>query len=365
MRKLWKGVLLGGAVGAGVRLVQDVRSDDAHDELGLRVGKAAAEAAMVGGAIGWYLDRRDRRRMIALASGPSLSSILAQAAERAEAVGHAAELAVRRAQQTAEHATPVLQDAAGAAVERLQQAAELAVPAVAAAAGSARGHLNAAADLARPHVASASEAAKLRALAAAEAARPHVASASEAAKLRALAAAEAARPHVASASEAAKLRALAAAEAARPHVASASEAAKLRALAAGEAARPHVLSAGRRPEHVRSSPATQHDPTCRRPPSWLPPEPCWRPRTPAPSSTWPAPRSPSWRRPDESGPAPDVAGPALRPRRGVRRHPHRRPPDAGRMGPRPGARLARGPRQHGGPGARTGCRRRRSTPCAG
>lgn len=174
MRKLWKGVLLGGAVGAGVRLVQDVRSDEAHDELGFRVGKAATEAALVGGTIGWFLDRRDRKRLAALASSPSLSALLAQAGERAEAVGHAAELAVRKVQAAAEHAAPVLQDVAGTAVERLQQAAEVARPHVQHAADAARPHVQHAADAARPRLYAAAEVAAARAAEAAEAVRPRV-----------------------------------------------------------------------------------------------------------------------------------------------------------------------------------------------
>lgn len=152
MRKLWKGVVLGGAVGAGVRLVQDVRSDEAHHEVGVRVGKAAAEAALVGGTIGWFLDRRDRKRLVALASSPSLSALLAQAGERAEALGHAAEIAVRKVQVVAEHAAPALQDVAETAVERLHQAAEVARPHVQYAADAARPRLHAAAGAARPRV---------------------------------------------------------------------------------------------------------------------------------------------------------------------------------------------------------------------
>lgn len=205
MRKVWRGVLLGGAVGAGVRLVQDMRSDGGHDELAVRVGRAAAEAALVGGAVGWFLDRRDRRRLAAMASSSSLGALLGQASERAEAVGHAAEVAVRRVQAAAESAAPVLQDAAGTAIELVQHAADAALPAVAAAAGSAREHLAAATEAARPHVAAASEGARSRAHSAADSARPHVRHV-----------AEVARPHVTAAAEVAAARAADAAEAAKP-----------------------------------------------------------------------------------------------------------------------------------------------------
>ena len=97
MRKLWKGVLLGGAVGAGVRLVQDVRGDEAHDELGFRVGKAATEVGYdqtamvtrVAGAPGdyivaaglddgrvWVCDvRAEKKELIKPEKGPPITAL--------------------------------------------------------------------------------------------------------------------------------------------------------------------------------------------------------------------------------------------------------------------------------------------------
>lgn len=207
MRKLWKGVMLGGAIGAGVRVAQDIRSDAPEEDLAARAGKAAAEAALVGGAIGWFLDRRDAKRLAALSASPSLAAVLAQAGELAEDVRLAADLAVRKVQAAAEFAGPVLYDAAETARDRVVHAAETAKPHVVAAADSARWRAHHASEVVKPHVVSAAEAARSRANLAADSARPRIAAATEAAK-----------PHVTGAMEVAAARAALAAEAARPRV---------------------------------------------------------------------------------------------------------------------------------------------------
>lgn len=172
MRKLWKGVLIGGAVGAGVRLAQDSRRQGDGTDTGVEVARVAAEAALVGGFIGWVLDRRDARRLAALTTGPSLAAVLVQAGDRAEDVRLAVDVAKRRAQAAAEVALPALHDAADSARERLALATEAARPHVAAAAEVARERAHQAGAAARPHVTAAMELAAARAALAGEAARP-------------------------------------------------------------------------------------------------------------------------------------------------------------------------------------------------
>lgn len=172
MRKLWKGVLIGGAVGAGVRLAQDSRRQGDAADTGVEVARAAAQAALVGGVIGWALDRRDARRLAALTTSPSLAAVLAQAGDRAEDVRLAAEVARRKAHAAAELALPVLHDAADSARERIALATETARPHVAAVAEVARERAHQAGAAARPHVTSAMELAAARATLAGEAARP-------------------------------------------------------------------------------------------------------------------------------------------------------------------------------------------------
>src|SRR5437763_13025399 len=66
MRKLWKGLLLGAAVGGAVKAVQEVQGEGTLDDVMASVGKAAGQAAAAGAVVGSLLDRRDRRRMTKL-----------------------------------------------------------------------------------------------------------------------------------------------------------------------------------------------------------------------------------------------------------------------------------------------------------
>src|SRR5687767_9458138 len=106
MRKLWKGVLLGAAVGGTIKAVQEIQGEGDIDQVGPEVAKAAGQAAAMGAVVGFMLDRRDRRKMSKKAkakakAGAGLGSALAGAGALAEvafpAIQHAAEMARDRA----------------------------------------------------------------------------------------------------------------------------------------------------------------------------------------------------------------------------------------------------------------------------
>lgn len=169
MRKLWKGVLLGAAVGGAVKAAQEVRGEGSIDEVGPAVAKAAGQAAVAGAVVGLFLDRRDRRklnRLQAMKAKAGLGSVVAGAGAFADA------------------ALPAIQAAAEAARERSMKAAEVAKPHVLAAAEVAREKGTEAAQAARPHVEHAADLAKHRAEKAAKKAKPHVDKAASTAKAK-------------------------------------------------------------------------------------------------------------------------------------------------------------------------------------
>jgi hypothetical protein len=147
MRKLMKGVLLGAAVGATVKAVQEVRGDGSIEQVGPSVAKAAGQAAVAGAAVGLVLDRRDRRKMSRMRRARSkvdLSGMVASAGALAEV------------------ARPALQSAAELAKEKGAEAAKAAKPRVEHAAKVARPHVEHAADLAKARAQKAGEAAKAK-----------------------------------------------------------------------------------------------------------------------------------------------------------------------------------------------------------
>ena len=166
MGKILKGVLLGGAVGAGIAGVQAMRRDDPTDQVIERAAKAGAEAAVVGGIVAFVLDRRARRRVRSMTVGEALRerNFAAAAIAAKPVVEHALEIAKERAERAAEAAKPRVEHAAEVAKERASAAAEAARPTV-----------ERVADAARPHVEHAGEVAKERASHAAEAARERLA----------------------------------------------------------------------------------------------------------------------------------------------------------------------------------------------
>ena len=167
MRKLVKGVLLGAAVGATVKAVQEVRGDGSIEQVGPTVAKAAGQAAVAGAAVGFVLDRRDRRKRSRLqrARGKmDLSGMVAGAGALAEVARPAFQSAAERARDTG-------MKAAEAAKPQLERAADLAKEKGSEAAKAARPHVQHAAKVARPHVEHAADLAKTRAQKAGDAAK--------------------------------------------------------------------------------------------------------------------------------------------------------------------------------------------------
>ncbi len=115
MSKVWKGVVIGtvlGAVAAGVRARSTADEEDesagerVNGSAGARAVAVVAGAGLLGGAVGWLLHRRDRKR--ARASRRSLSKTLAGVGLAAEsllpAIQKAAESARERAAKAADSA---------------------------------------------------------------------------------------------------------------------------------------------------------------------------------------------------------------------------------------------------------------------
>ena len=177
MGKILKGVLLGGAVGAGIAGVQALRRDDPTDQVIERAAKAGAEAAGVGGIVAFVLDRRARRKVRSLTVGEALRerNFAAAAIAAKPVVEHALEIAKERAERAAEAAKPHVEHAAEVAKERAKAGAEAARPTVERVAEAARPHVEHAGEVARERATAAGELARERASAAAEAARERLA----------------------------------------------------------------------------------------------------------------------------------------------------------------------------------------------
>jgi hypothetical protein len=134
MRRLWKGVLLGATVGAGVQAVRGLQNDGEVD--GAAVARVAGEAAAAGALLGFLLDRRARRKqarlLLASADAKGIAKVVATAGVLAEAarpiVRSAAETAIVQAIHAAEVAKPHVQHAAEVAKPHVQHAADVAKP---------------------------------------------------------------------------------------------------------------------------------------------------------------------------------------------------------------------------------------------
>ena len=157
MGKIVKGIVLGAAVGAGIRLAQDMKSEDDLGAIAPRVAKTAGEAALAGAAVGVLLTARDRRRLKKMRKSMSGSAKLRAMAETGlqvavPALHQAAEITRERAVHAAEVARP-----------HVVHAVEVARPAVEAAAKDARKRANKAAKKAKPRVEAAAHVARERA----------------------------------------------------------------------------------------------------------------------------------------------------------------------------------------------------------
>src|SRR5688572_11227861 len=132
MGKVVKGIVLGGAVGAGFAVFQAKRNQEPSDVTTERVMRAGAEAAAVGGAVGLVLSWRARRRARKASVLESLKSReFAEAIAAARpAVEHALELARPRLEHAAEVVRDRAQEAADAARPKVEQARKAAKPKV-------------------------------------------------------------------------------------------------------------------------------------------------------------------------------------------------------------------------------------------
>jgi hypothetical protein len=178
MGKIVKGIVLGAAVGAGIRLAQDLRSEDDLGAIAPRVAKTAGEAALAGAAVGIVLTARDRRRMKKLARrrpSAKLRSLaetgiqvavpaLHQAAEiTRERAAHAAEVARPQLEHAVDVARPKVEHAAKEARKRYEKELKKARPKVAQARKDARKRYEKEMKKARPKVEHAAKEARERA----------------------------------------------------------------------------------------------------------------------------------------------------------------------------------------------------------
>lgn len=171
MGKIVKGIVLGAAVGAGIRLAQDLKGEDDLGAIAPRVAKTAGEAALAGAAVGALLTVRDKRK-------------LKKAAAAAKAAGGAAKLKFL-AESGVAAAVPVIQHAAEAAIKQAREAADTAKPHVLHAAEVASEWAEERYVDAKPHVEKASKQARKRAQKAADQARPKIEAAAKDARKRA------------------------------------------------------------------------------------------------------------------------------------------------------------------------------------
>jgi hypothetical protein len=155
MRKLWMGLALGSAVGAGMQFRKRQGAEETDEPLGIALARAAAGPAAAGAAVGLLLDRRSRRKVLTrrqkLAAAKGMGTVLALA-----------DAARPRLQSAADSARPVAKQAAGVARERASQAADAARPVVRSAADAARPHVEHAGELARARAQQATKAAKAK-----------------------------------------------------------------------------------------------------------------------------------------------------------------------------------------------------------
>jgi hypothetical protein len=116
MGKIVKGIVLGAAVGAGIRVAQDMRSEDDLGAIAPRVAKTAGEAALAGAGVGVLLTVRDKRRLAKLAK---------RNAKGVAKLKHLAESGIQTAlpaiQQAAETAKPHLEEAGKKARKRYER----------------------------------------------------------------------------------------------------------------------------------------------------------------------------------------------------------------------------------------------------
>ena len=122
MGKIVKGIVLGAAVGAGIRVAQDMRSEDDLGAIAPRVAKTAGEAALAGAAVGVVLTARDKRRLRKLSKSAKGVAKLRSLAESG------IQVAVPALQHAYEEARPHVLHAAHEAMERAEELRDAAEP---------------------------------------------------------------------------------------------------------------------------------------------------------------------------------------------------------------------------------------------
>lgn len=153
MGKIVKGIVLGAAVGAGIRVAQDLKSEDDLGAIAPRVAKSAGEAALAGATVGVLLTARDRRRAKKMRKSLKGAAKLRSYAETGlqvavPALQHAAEYTRPKVEHAYETAKPHVEHAAKEARKRAEKAAKKAKPHVEHAAKEARERATNVADLA-------------------------------------------------------------------------------------------------------------------------------------------------------------------------------------------------------------------------
>ena len=176
MGKIVKGIVLGAAVGAGIRVATDLRSEDDLGAIAPRVAKTAGEAALAGASVGLLLTVRDRRRAKKLARSlkgaakmrafaetglqvalPALQHAFEEARPH---VVHAAEVARDRASDAADDLRPRIEKASKRAKKRAKKEWKHAKPQVDKARKQARARAEQASKHAKPHLEKASKQAR-------------------------------------------------------------------------------------------------------------------------------------------------------------------------------------------------------------
>jgi hypothetical protein len=133
-----RGALIGGGVGALVAIAQTVRAeDDPQHVVAVQALKGAAEGALVGGVIGWALDRTAEARA---SGGVAAYAEVARdvLTDAVDAARPHVEQAVEQALAAAEQAVAAAEQAVEAARPRVEQAVEAALPVVEQAVEAAR-----------------------------------------------------------------------------------------------------------------------------------------------------------------------------------------------------------------------------------
>lgn len=175
MRKLVKVALVAGVAGGAAGAVQSFKKDDPGEVIAQKAVKAAGEAAAVGAAVAFLLDRRakKKRAKATLKVGAGLTTAgLVEAAKAARpAIGHAIEAAATFAENAKNEARPRLEHAVEVARPKVESAARSAAEKAREAAEAAKPRVENAVDVARPKVEAAAREARERAVALAEAAQ--------------------------------------------------------------------------------------------------------------------------------------------------------------------------------------------------